>query len=255
MPSTSTNSPARPATRRRSEQDPDEQVDERRGDRPGDDAREPPCECVRPRVDRRGRAVTVEHEDLLPVLGRIGRVEVGAPGRRLEALGQARVGEDRVAVRLDDVDRPRPGAGRIRRLAEDVDHLAGLVEDDQPAGPRQRVVALVDRAVLRRIAADDDHVVARVRRVAGRRVQLVVVDAGHEREAVGAAIEPHRVDDRGTLRGRRTSRRRRWPRLPGSRSRPEPRQRPVVDRRIELLAGIAAARDRRGRPWCPVMPS
>ena len=46
-------------------------------------------------------------QELLAVLGRVVGVEVGAPGGRHEAGGQPGVGVDRVAVRLDDVDRPR----------------------------------------------------------------------------------------------------------------------------------------------------
>ena len=103
------------------EQDPGEQIDERRRQRPGDDPGQPPGEGVRPGVDRRGRPGAVEQEQLLAIRRWVHRVEVGPPGRRHEAVRQPRIGVDRVAVRLDDVDGPRPGRGRARREAEDVD--------------------------------------------------------------------------------------------------------------------------------------
>ncbi len=51
------------------------------------------------------------------------------------ANGSRVVGEDALAVRLDDVDR-RPGA--VRRRAQDLDQLGGGVEDDARARRRQR---------------------------------------------------------------------------------------------------------------------
>jgi hypothetical protein len=66
--------PARPPRRR--EQDPGEEVEQRRGDDAGDDPGQPPGERVRAEVDRR-RGVAVEQQELLPVGGRVVGLDVG----------------------------------------------------------------------------------------------------------------------------------------------------------------------------------
>ena len=120
------------------EEDPRQQVEQGSGQGAGDDARQPPGEGVRPGVDRGHRAGVVEDQDLLPVGGGVVGVEIGAPGAGREPVGQTGVGVGGVAVRLDDIDRPRSsGGGHARREAEDVDHLAGRVIGDPGAGRRQ----------------------------------------------------------------------------------------------------------------------
>ncbi len=130
---------------------------------------------MRARVDRGRGAGAVEEEELLAILGRVVGVEVGAPRGRDEAVRQPGVGEGRVAVRLDDVDRPRPAGGRAGREAEDVDHLAGLVVGDERAESGQRVgtetrAPLSIGPVLGRVATDRDDVVLRASARPERRV-------------------------------------------------------------------------------------
>ena len=114
------------------EQDAGEQVQADRHQRAGDHAGQPPGERVRTGLDRGRLAVGAEDEELLAVIGRVLRLGVERPGRGLEVGRQACVGIDRVAVRLDDVDRPPVGSRRIgpgRRVGppEDVDLLRGVV--------------------------------------------------------------------------------------------------------------------------------
>ena len=135
-----------------SEEDPGQQVQARGRQGAEDDPRQAPGERVRAHLDRGDRPALVEHEELLAILRRIVRLDVGRHGARLEVRSQPRVGVDRVGVRLDDVDGPRTGRRlvggrprRIRRQAQDVDHLTGVVVDDLRARRRQRMAALVRR--------------------------------------------------------------------------------------------------------------
>ena len=105
------------------EEDPREEEDEPGGQRARDDTGQAPAELVIADVDAGHRTRCVEGEDRLPVGGRIGRGDIGRPGGRRER--QARVGIDRVAVRLDDVDRR---ARAVRGRAEDVDHDRRRIE-------------------------------------------------------------------------------------------------------------------------------
>ncbi len=133
------------------EQDPGQEVDEARHQGPGDDTGQAPGERVLADLDAGDRSVVAEREDLLAVGAGIGLGDVDRPGRRLER--QAGIGEDGVGMRLDHVDRP---AGAVRRRAEDMDHLGGLVPGDPGADDRERQRPLEGGAVLRRIAADGD---------------------------------------------------------------------------------------------------
>ena len=58
------------------EQDPRQQVQAGRHERAGDDARQPPREGVRADLDRGGRAVRAEDEQLLAVLAQVLRLDV-----------------------------------------------------------------------------------------------------------------------------------------------------------------------------------
>ena len=137
----------------------------------------------------------VEHEQALRIVGRVGRLDVGGPGDRLERIGQASIGVHRVAVRLDDVDGPgdRRGSVRTRDPSQDVHLLAGLVEDDPGARAGQRMAPEVGRPVLGAVAADRHDDVFGCGRVTGGHVQLRVVEAGDHRQAVGAAGQVDRV--------------------------------------------------------------
>ena len=198
---------------------------------------------------------SVEDQDLLAIRRRVVGVEIGAPGGRREPVGQARVGEDRVAVRLDDVDRPRSGVGRhARRETEDVDHLAGRVIGDPCAGRRQRLETepgpAVDRAVLGRVATDRDDVVARLLRPAGRRIQLRVC---RDRSTIARPCAPPSsgmVDRRAAPSGAMNS-------TPFGRDR-DPRHRldrdagqcAIRDRLVEVGPRRCRCRPRRGRRSC-----
>ena len=92
------------------EEDPGEQVEQRRGQRPGDDARAAArrrraTRCRSPRTPRRASKTS----SCWRSVGRVVGLKSARPGGRHEAVRQPGVGEDRVAVRLDDVDGPRPG--------------------------------------------------------------------------------------------------------------------------------------------------
>ena len=108
------------------EQDPRQQVQDGHGQRAEDDARQPPREVVVADVERRPTRRPTRRP------GSRRGCSTGSPslwsmtqGHGLEA--QLVVGEHRVAVRLDDVD---GGAAAVLRLAEHLDHLGGLVEQD-----------------------------------------------------------------------------------------------------------------------------
>ena len=148
--------------------------------------------------DRVRRAGTVEDQQLLSIGRRVVGRDVGGPGRRHEAGRQAGVGEHRVAVRLHDVDGPwvRVGAGRARDPAQDVDHLRGVVVDDPAGRGGERMLALVDRPLLGRVATDREDLVARAVGLPRGRVQPGVVEARDHCQAVGTAIERHRRDQR-----------------------------------------------------------
>ena len=121
------------------EEDAGEQVQADRHQRAGDHPGKPPGERVRTGLDRGGLAVGAEDEELLAVIGRVLRLDIERPGGGLEVDREACVGIDRVGVRLDDVDRPPVGGGRIgpgRRVRppEDVDLLRGIVIGHPRAG-------------------------------------------------------------------------------------------------------------------------
>ena len=238
------------------EEDPRQQVEAGGGQRAEDDPRQAPREGVRAELDRCHRPVAVEDEQLLPVAGRVVGGDVGGPRGRLETRRERRVGEDRVAVRLDDVDGPRTGrrrvdvlARRFRSEAQDVDHLAGLVVHDLRPGSRERMDALVDRPVRGLIAADDDDVVDRRARRSRRHEQLRVLQAGDLGQAVGAAVEPDRRDDPGTRRIDERDPVARRGGDPGNVLDLDARQAPVGDGGLDLLprvTGARAAEDDRG---------
>ena len=194
------------------EQDPCQQVQAGGHEHPGEHAGQAPGEGVRSDIDDGGRPVTVEHQQLLAILGLVLGLDVHRPRRRVEPVGQQRVGVDRVPVRLDDVDGPpvghRGGPRCPGRQAHDVDLLARGVERHPRAEARQRFVAAVDRSGRRVVAADHDHVVGRRLGRAAGDVQPRVVDAGDQGQPVRAALQRQRrrrvavrrIDERDALR-------------------------------------------------------
>ena len=162
---------------------------------------------MRSGVDRRHGPVSVEDHDLLAIRRGVVRVEIGAPGGRRETVGQARVGEDGVAVWFDDVDGravrleglTADRAVDVRGETEDVDHLTGGVVGDLEARTGERVLPLVGGSVLGVVTADRDDLVAGLVRGARGHVELAAVQV-HEGQAVGAAVELDRRHARGVVR-------------------------------------------------------
>ena len=100
--------------------------------------------------------------------------------------------------------------------------------------------------VLGRVAADRDDLVDRLPGVAGRRVQLRAVQAGHHGQAVGAPVEQDRRHDRGALRVDERDAVGRRDRDARHVADGDARQRAVRDRRIEpgpRIAGPRVAQD------------
>ena len=95
------------------EEDAGQEVEERRRQGAQDDARKAPAEGMLARLDGRHRARRRDGQELLAILGRALGVGIQRPGHRLGA--EPRVGEDDVAVGLDDVDGRPAAVGRRRR--------------------------------------------------------------------------------------------------------------------------------------------
>ena len=242
-----TNSPTSPAIEPAPEQDPGEQVEQAEGQRAGDDPGEAPGEGVRPGVDGGRRAGAVEDEELLAVLGRVVGVEVGAPRGRDEAGRELGIGEGRIAVRLDDIHRPRPAGRCARGEAQDVDHLTRLVVGDERSEAGQRVRAeagrsAVHRSVLGHVAPDRDDVVVRILLRPERRIDPGLVEPIDHAEAMGSPGEHEGRDDRRTVGVDERD-------AVGGRDRDpfdlvdvDPRERPVGDGRVDGRPGVATPR-------------
>ena len=209
---------------------------------------------MRAEFDRREGPVGIEDEELLSVGRGVVGLDVGRPRDRREPVAQARVREDRTAVRLpapvwlDDIDRPRAGRvrtrcrdGRVRSEPEDVDHLARVVVHDLRARPREGMAAPVDGAVLGVVAPDREDMVGGRRGGAGRGEQLRVLQPGHLGEAVGAALHPDggddldagRIDERDAVAGRGCD--------PRDVLDLDAGQAPIGDRRLDLRARLTGA--------------
>ncbi len=204
---------------------------------------------MRSGVDRGHGARPVEDQDLLAIRRGVVGVEIGAPGARDEPVGETRVGEDRVAVRLDDVDGRDvglvgipDGVVDVRGETQDVDHLAGRVVRDLGARPGERVLALVDDPILRRVAPDRDLDVAGVCRSADRGIQLRAVETRDERQAVCSALHREGRHERGAVRHDELDRRVGRDRDALDRVDRHAGKRAVGDRLVEVGPRLAAAR-------------
>ena len=109
------------------------------------------------------------------------------------------------------------------------------------SGWRPRPSTLVGRAVLGRVATDRDDVVARLLRAAGRRIQLRVVESGHHRQAVRAAVERDGRQACGAVGDDELDPDVRRDRDPRERVDRDAGQRAVGDRRVEVGPCLAAA--------------
>ena len=149
--------------------------------------------CEPTSIDATVAGAVEDQQDLLAVVGRVVGLDVERPGDRRRSVRQPRVGEDRRcrAARRRRPSTVRRSGRRAGREAEDVDHLAGLVVDDHvEPGPAAGSLPLVGRAVLGRVAADRDDVVARASCAEPVvAIQLRVVEPGDERQPVRPAVE------------------------------------------------------------------
>ena len=175
------------------EEDPGQQEDEAGHERAGDDPRDPPGEGVVAGVDRGERPVGGRDEDRLPVAARVIAVRVERP--RLRREGQAGVGEDRVPVGLDDVDRRRRPVG-VRPRTWTI--WVGFVEEHPPdlAGHPERLVE--PRPVLRPVSGRRTIAIRSSPRVTYRLGLSTPVD---RREVEGAGLRVDRVDELAGRRG------------------------------------------------------
>ena len=176
------------------EQEPGQDVQEDRHQDAGHDAGDAPRVGMPADLDGGHAPAGVEREQLLAVRGWVLLVLVEHHRDRDEA--QRGVGIDRVAVRLDDVDRVRAGAPvRCRHRPFDVDHLRREVvvrATGRRPGQRQRLVEVGPWVVAG--LGDHDRDAGAVRR-GHRRVERVVLDVVDPDEAFHRPADVERLAD------------------------------------------------------------
>ena len=224
------------------EQDPGEQVQQARAQGAEDDARQAPGKGVVVDVERAGGAVRGEHEDRAMAVGRVVRVAVEDPGRRVER--QPMVCEHRLAVRLDHVHR---GAA-VRRDPQRIHQPRRLVVHDPGRRPGHLHRRGHARAVLGRVAGHRDDRDLRLTggRVGARRVQLrAVLHAADEGDRGRRPVEGDRRGQ-GAARGHQVHATGVGHREHRDLVDPDPGEPSVVDRSLEARAHLGCQRPGQG---------